>query len=240
MSTAATGTLTRRERQRAATVEEIKEVARGLMRDQGTTDVRFTDIAKEMGVTPPALYRYYADRDALLTDLIADGYRDLGRTVAEARERVAADDVAARWLAVGRAYRDWARAEPAQFALILGMPVPGYVAPEDGPTNDAAKDAMSQLSQLFIKAAELGELKEPLVTEVSDAMAACAAEKHPELGGLVPAASFQAMVLAWATLHGATCLDAYGQFDWMGDAAREQLFENTLRSAALAAGFPVD
>jgi AcrR family transcriptional regulator len=77
-----TATLTRRERQRAATVEEIREVARGLMREQGTTDVRFTDIAKEMGMTPPALYRYYADRDALLTDLIAEAYSELGREVA--------------------------------------------------------------------------------------------------------------------------------------------------------------
>ncbi len=240
MTVSPAGHLTRRERQRAATLEEIKEVARGLMRDQGTTDVRFTDIAKEMGMTPPALYRYYADRDELLTDLITDGYRDLGRTVAEARERVASDDVVARWIAMGKAYRDWARSEPAQFALILGMPVPGYVAPEDGPTNDAARDAMSQLSQLFIKAAELGELSEPLVTDVSDAMSACADEKHPELGGIVPPASFQAMIVAWATLHGATCLDAYGQFDWMGDAAREQLFEAILRSAALAAGFPFE
>jgi AcrR family transcriptional regulator len=231
---------TRRERQRAATVEEIKEVARGLMREQGVTDVRFTDIAKEMGMTPPALYRYYADRDALLTDLIADGYRDLGRAVAEAREQVAADDVAGRWLAVGRAYRDWARREPTQFSLILGMPVPGYAAPEDGPTNDAAKDAMAQLSMLFIRAAELGELRAPLVTEVSDAMIACAEEKHPEMGGLVPPENFQAMIHAWATLHGATCLDAYGQFDWLGEEARDQLFESTLRSAALAAGFPID
>ncbi|MBF4767256.1 TetR/AcrR family transcriptional regulator [Nocardioides agariphilus] len=235
-----TSTPTRRERQRAATVEEIKEVARGLMRHQGITDVRFTDIAKEMGMTAPALYRYYADRDALLTDLIADGYRDLGRVVAEAREQVDADNVAARWIAAGRAYRDWARREPAQFALILGMPVPGYVAPEEGPTTDAAKDAMSQLSALFIRAAELGDLKAPLVTDVSDAMAACAAEKHPELSGLVPPASFQAMITAWATLHGATCLDAYGQFDWLGDEARDQLFEATLRTAALAAGFPIE
>jgi AcrR family transcriptional regulator len=68
-----TVTLTRRERQRAATVEEIKEVARGLMRGQGTPAIRFTDIAKEMGMTPPALYRYYADRDELLTELIAEG-----------------------------------------------------------------------------------------------------------------------------------------------------------------------
>lgn len=235
-----TVTLTRRERQRAATVEEIKEVARRLMREQGTVDVRFTDIAKEMGMTPPALYRYFADRDALLTELIAEAYRELGREVAEAREQRDPDDIWGRWIAVGTAYRNWARRESEQFALILGMPVPGYVAPEDGPTTDAAKDAMTQLSLLFIRAAELGVLREPLVRDVSDEMAACAAEKHPELGGLVPPESFQAMIQAWATLHGITCLDAYGQFDWMGDEAREALFVSTLRTAAVAAGIPVD
>ena len=176
-----TVTLNRRERQRAATVEEIKEVARGLMRDQGTTEVRFTDIAKEMGMTAPALYRYYADRDELLTALITDAYRELGRAVAEARESRGPDDIAGRWVAAGTAYRDWARREPAQFALILGLPVPGYVAPEDGQTTEAAKDAMAQLAALFIRAAELGVLGEPLVREVSDEMAACAADKHPEL-----------------------------------------------------------
>jgi AcrR family transcriptional regulator len=235
-----TVTLTRRERQRAATVEEIKAVARGLMRDQGTSEVRFTDIAREMGMTPPALYRYYADRDALLTDLIIDAYSDLGRTVSDARERHDPDDVAGRWLAAGTAYRDWARGEPQQFALILGMPVPGYVAPEDGPTTDAAKDAMAQLAALFIRAAELGVLRPPLVREVSDEMAACAADKHPELDDLVPPESFQAMIQAWATLHGITCLDAYGQFDWMSDGARDQLFLATLRTAAVAAGIPID
>lgn len=233
-----TVTLTRRERQRAATVEEIKEVARALMREQGTVDVRFTDIAKEMGMTPPALYRYFADRDALLTELIAEAYRELGREVAEARELRDPDDIWGRWVAVGTAYRDWARRESEQFALILGMPVPGYVAPEEGPTTDAAKDAMAQLSLLFVRAAELGVLRKPLVREVSDEMAACAAEKHPELSDLVPPESFQAMIQAWATLHGVTCLDVYGQFDWMTDEAREALFESTLRTAALSAGIP--
>jgi AcrR family transcriptional regulator len=232
--------LTRRERQRAATVEEIKEVARGLMREQGTTDVRFTDIAKEMGMTPPALYRYFADRDALLTELIAEAYRELGREVAEAREQRDPDDIGGRWIAVGTAYRNWARRESEQFALILGMPVPGYVAPEDGPTMDAAKDAMAQLSLLFVGAAELGVLQAPLVRDVSDEMTACAAEKHPELGGLVPPESFQAMIQPWATLHGITCLDAYGQLDWMSEEAREALFVSTLRTAALAAGIPID
>jgi hypothetical protein len=72
-------------------------------------------------------------------------------------------------------------------------------------------------------------------------MAACAAEKHPELSAQqVPAESFQAMIQAWATLHGITTLDAYGQFDWMSDAARDQLFVSTLKTAALAAGIPVE
>ena len=37
------------------------------------------------------------------------------------------------------------------------------------------------------------------------------------------------MIQAWATLHGITCLDAYGQFDWMSDEARDQLFVSTLK-----------
>ena len=44
-------------------------------------------------MTPPALYRYYADRDELLTDLITDAYHDLGREVAEAREQRDPDDI---------------------------------------------------------------------------------------------------------------------------------------------------
>ena len=49
----AASTPTRRERARAATVAEIKQVALDLMREHGTTDVRFTDIARVMGLPPP-------------------------------------------------------------------------------------------------------------------------------------------------------------------------------------------
>ena len=45
----------RRERARTATIEEIKATALDLMRETGTTDARFTDIARVMGMTPPAL-----------------------------------------------------------------------------------------------------------------------------------------------------------------------------------------
>src|SRR3954470_17702050 len=114
--------LTRRERARAATVAEIKQTALDLMREQGSTDIRFTDIARIMGMTAPALYRYYTDRDDLLTDLITDAYEQLGAVVSAARDQVPVDDIGGRWLATASAYRDWARSEPHRFALILGMP----------------------------------------------------------------------------------------------------------------------
>ena len=231
--------VTRRERARAATIAEIKEAAFGLMAESGTIDVRFTDIARVMGMTPPALYRYYADRDDLLGDLISDCYEHLGAAVAAGRDSVPADDIAGRWYAAATAYREWARTQPQRFALIFGLPVPGYVAPEDGPTTEAAKRAMSQLGDLFVSAALAGSLRRPLVTEVSDAIADCASDKHPELDGIVPPESFQAMLQAWASLHGFTCLEAYGHLDWVGDEARDALFRGHVSMIAQAAGIPV-
>jgi AcrR family transcriptional regulator len=231
--------VSRRERARAATTEEIKQTALDLMREQRTTDIRFTDIAKHMGLTPPALYRYFDGRDELLTALITDAYRELGRAVAEARESRGPDDIAGRWVAVGTAYRDWARREPAQFALILGMPVPGYVADEEGPTTEAAKRAMSQLSGLFVTALELGQLGHPLIREVDPALAACAEEKHPdEHAAGLPVESFQAMLHAWAGLHGFTSLEAYGHLDWITPEARDALFATQLELIAKASGLP--
>ena len=178
-------TATRRERARAATIEEIKRTALDLMREQQTTDIRFTDIARVMGMTPPALYRYFDDRNELLTELITDAYVQLGDSIVKAREGIPAKDIGGRWLAAASAYREWARSEPQQFALVLGMPVPGYAAPDEGPTTEAAKRAMSELAELFVSAAQAGRLRKPLVRAVSASMGACAKDKHPELEGVV-------------------------------------------------------
>jgi AcrR family transcriptional regulator len=218
---------TRRERQRAATVDEIKEVARSLIRQHGPADLRFTSIAKQMGLSPAALYNYFADRHALIADLTADAYRELALEVATAGESWAGDDVGARWLAMGTAYRRWARREPELFGLIASPPAG---------TSEATTEPVSQLAALFIRAAQPQTLQAPLVPDAADDVSRCAASYFPERGDLVPAATLQAMLQAWATVHGFTCLDAGNQLDWMSDQAREQLFAATLQSAA--AGIP--
>jgi len=229
----------RRERARAATIGEIKQTALDLMREQGSTDVRFTDIARAMGMTPPALYRYFADRNELLTALITDAYDDLGRTIAEARDVVPDREIGRRWLAGSQAYRQWARTEPQQFALILGLPVPGYVAPEEGPTTEAARRALAQLADLVVDALRRGRLRKPLIREVDPAIEVCAMGKNEEFGAIIPPENFQAMLHAWSSLHGFASLEAYGHLNWMEPEARDALFIGQVKLAAKATGIPV-
>jgi AcrR family transcriptional regulator len=234
--TAAQSELPRRERARAATIEEIKATALDLMRETGTTEARFTDIARVMGMTPPALYRYFADHDELLTALIIDAYDDLGRAVAESRDAVAEHDIGGRWLAAAEAYRAWAHREPQQFALIFGLPVPGYLAPQEGQTTEAASRAMSQLAALFTEAHQTGKLRQPIIREVEPSFSRCA-DGETKFSA-IPTDNFQAMMHAWASLHGFTCLEAFNHLDWMEADARDALFRAQVRLAAKAAGLP--
>jgi AcrR family transcriptional regulator len=237
--TTTTEPVSRRERARAATIEEIKQTALELMREQRTTDIRFTDIAKSMGLTPPALYRYFDGRDELLTVLITDAYDELGEFVGRSLAGIDHARLWARWVAAGEAYREWARTAPERFALILGMPVPGYVADADGPTTEAAKRAMAQLSGLFVDALERGVLRPPLIRDVEPALRDCAEEKHADLPDrMLPPESFQAMLTAWSGLHGFTSLEAYGHLDFLTEEARDALFRAQLRLIAESSGLP--
>jgi AcrR family transcriptional regulator len=238
MSSPSTTAPSRRERARAATKAEIKQTAVDLMREHGNTDVRFTDIARVMGLTPPALYRYYADRDELLTEMITDAYDDLAAALGVSAAGSEQAAPAVRLLLVGNAYRSWALGEPHKFSLIFGPPVPGYVAPEDGPTVEAAQSAMANLAEVVHRAAAQGLLGEPLVTGVAaDTYAYLTSEeKSGQAGGELPAATHQAMLHAWASLHGFVCLEAYGHLSWFTPEARDGLFRSQIELAGLAIG----
>lgn len=231
------GAPSRRERARAATLAEIKTTALELMRAQGSTDVRFSDIARAMGLTPPALYRYYTDRAELLTDLIADGYRDLAAALAGAADLADPPPPREHLAAVARAYWDWARRDLYQFTLIFGQPIPGYAAPADGPTVEAATQAMTYLAAVAYVAAQRGQLGPPLVTDVAEVLVAYADEDAKKgVLGAMPAATHQAMLCAWASVHGFVCLDVYGHLDMLGEPVREALFAAQVRQIALTLG----
>ena len=58
--------VSRRDRVRAATTGEIKETARRILVAEGPEAVSLRAIAREMGMTAPALYRYFSSREDLI------------------------------------------------------------------------------------------------------------------------------------------------------------------------------
>lgn len=119
---------TARERAREELTHEIKQEARRQLASVGAQQLSLRAVARELGMASSALYRYFASRDELLTALIIDAYNELGGA-AEGALAAGAAAPRERWRALWTATRDWARANPHEFSLLYGTPVPGYAAP---------------------------------------------------------------------------------------------------------------
>lgn len=226
---------TRRELTREATIREIKETALARMRACGTADFRLSDVARDMRMSAPGLYRYFDGRDGLLTALITDAFLGLAIAVESARDAVAAGDAGGRFLAVSRAYRAWALSSREQFALLFGPPVSGYQAPEEGPTLEAAKRAMEGLRSLVREADEAGTRRPPRLTELPPVLLEAFADK--DMHGADPATEL-ALTYTWTSLHGFVSLEAFGSLDWHGPDVNESMFLGLVRQLADAVGMP--
>jgi AcrR family transcriptional regulator len=121
----------RRARLRAWTREEIKAAALRQLEEHGLEGVSLNAIAKELGMTGPALYRYVASRDELLADLVVDAWEDLSGALERAAEKNAGASAAKRLAAIGLAYREWAITQPHRYRLAVQTPLgSGELAPE--------------------------------------------------------------------------------------------------------------
>ncbi|WP_411079582.1 TetR/AcrR family transcriptional regulator [Streptomyces sp. cmx-18-6] len=201
----------RRERLRAETTAEIKQVALELMAAGGPDAITLRAIAREMGMTANAIYGYFATRDDLVTTLINNVYTSLADTVEAAWDATTpAQGPAARIQAWAGAFRDWALANPEGFRLIYGDPVPGYRPPEGGAAPDAAHRVCTGITAL---AAAAWPHAEPRYVdsdfEWSDFDPGLLDEVRPAFPDLPPAAVALALHI-WSHLHGMVSLEIYG------------------------------
>jgi len=116
---------TPRERYRNQVRAEVKQRAWEQIAADGASALSLNAIAKQMGMSGPALYRYFAGRDELITELVRDAYRSL----ADVFHGAAAAGAGLADLA--RSWRRWALADPQRYFLVYGTPVPGYHAPDE-------------------------------------------------------------------------------------------------------------
>jgi AcrR family transcriptional regulator len=121
----------RRSRLRAWTRAEIKAAALRQLEEHGIEGVSLNAIAKELGMTGPALYRYVKSRDELIADLVVDGWEGLADALERAAGENAGASAARRLGAIGLAYRAWGIGRPQCYRLALQTQLgSGELAPE--------------------------------------------------------------------------------------------------------------
>lgn len=190
--------------------ESIKDAAWRQITESGAASLSLRSIARDLGITAPAIYNYFADRDALVTALIIDAYASFGDCQQEAKEAHSGPGrEVERLRATGIAYRKWAIEHPHRYLLIFGSPVPGYIPP----MQELLPVMMRSLDALVGTIAELHHLGRldagsvPLPLVDSGHRFFTLLETADESMLVVYAVS----ILVWSRVHGLVSLEITGQ-----------------------------
>lgn len=107
--------LSHRERRRMETCEEILDEARTVFAETGALDFSLSEIARRVGFTPAALYRYFDSKDDLIKALAERAMAGLAEALASVPQGLPADE---RAVEMGMAYLAFARDNPQDIALV--------------------------------------------------------------------------------------------------------------------------
>jgi AcrR family transcriptional regulator len=217
-----------RARVRAEMTEEIKSIARRQLAADGA-NLSLRAVARDLGVVSSAIYRYFASRDELLTALIVDAYNSLGQAIEDANAVPAKEDLLGRWLAVTHAIRDWSLAQPHEYALIYGSPVPGYQAPQD--TIGPATRGTNVLGDLLRDGVEAGILKVRPDDRLPPVLAAELATLRAAAFPTVPEPVLARGMAGWIQVFGTVSFELFGQFNNVV-TDRRVFFDHQMRAMA--------
>ncbi len=194
--------------------EAIKETAWKQIAEFGAPALSLRAIARELGITAPAIYNYFPRRDDLVTALIIDAYTSFGDSQIEARDALPAQDLIGRMTAIGVAYRNWALTYPQRYQLIFGTPIPGYEAPVEKVLPSGAR-SLSALASVVEDLRLAGKLQADNFPEVKEEYKA-GFEIWKTYGGNVDVLSLSAALLIWARVHGIVSLEISGNLPPFG------------------------
>lgn len=217
----------RRERIAEVTREDLSVAARALLIEGGGPEaVTVRAVAARAGMTAPAIYRYFTNREALLARVMSDILSELAAHLDE----VGADAALSgreRLMRVCRAFRWWALEHRIEFGLLFGTPQ--YDAGTCVQVSDGLDFDRFWLRRFAAVAddcaprpwpAELGPAEREWVQTFRDDVAAHA---DPTLA--------MRLLYAWQEVYGSICAEVFGHLSWaLRDAG--PLFEARLIQVA--------
>ena len=116
--------------------DAVLDAARMMVSTEGTSGLSLRALAREVGVSHPAIYNHFADREALLAELSTEALLELGRTqrLALSKGTSAVDGI----VRLGAAYFRFGVSDPARLRLAFA---PEFARSAGYPSVRAAADA---------------------------------------------------------------------------------------------------
>ncbi|MDN5851595.1 MAG: TetR/AcrR family transcriptional regulator [Actinomycetia bacterium] len=187
----------------------ILDNARQQLAKVGPAQLSLRAVARELGMSSSAVYRYFSSRDSLLTALIIEAYDELGEAAESADAAVARrTSYALRWEEACHAIRAWALAHPYDYALLYGSPIPGYAAPQD--TVTSAMRVTRVLTGIWIDATSAGIKPTQPQAHVPRRLRDGIAGLRTFSEGTLDDTASLAIVRAWSVVIGTLTLELFG------------------------------
>jgi AcrR family transcriptional regulator len=230
--------VSRRDRVRAATTGEIKETARRILVAEGPEAVSLRAIAREMGMTAPALYRYFSSREDLIRHVVGDIFSEIAgdiRAAAIGAGQASAGDVTAKLIAACREFRRWALTHREEFGLLFGTPLPALEALHADKIDDCAMDFAGAWMALFLELWQRHPFPVPADGQIEPGLLAQLARYTGGLGVDLPAGAALTFLRCWVHLYGMVSLEVFEHLHFALDDPAP-LFAYTLAELATLVG----
>jgi AcrR family transcriptional regulator len=148
----------RRARNREEMHFGILEVAREIMREQGTGALNLNEIARRVGITAPALYTYFPGKMALYDELYRVGIRRLIDAEEALRASTAPDwNRIEQWFTLRVRF---AESDPDLYHLVFDVAIPGFTPSEESLAEIA--ELYEAASRNIAEVIEAGEMQPTL------------------------------------------------------------------------------
>jgi len=226
--------VSRRDRVRADTVREIKETARRVLVDQGVDGLALRAVAREMGMTAPALYRYFTSREDLVENLVADLYDELTDVLETVRDAAVPAVPGFQLLSAARAFRAWATTHHAEFGLLFGSAGERVLKVEDmhGPGERPPQVAGRRFGGVFAELVARIYLEQgfpvPDDDDLEPALQVQLQEWCTKLPVALPLGVMSVFLSCWIRLYGMVCMEVFGHLRFALDDAAP-MFEAELK-----------
>lgn len=162
--------------------EALVQAARKLLQDEPVQNLTLRRLAKEVGVTPTAVYNHFSDKDALIAAIKHEGFENFNEYLKQ--NCAATDDPENILLQLGIGYYRFSKEFPSQFDVLFN-----YAIPPESNTEELIEQACE--SQDFLK----------------DVIQAIFVKQDKEFN---EDTLTKACLMAWTQIHGLVTLAASG------------------------------